>query len=249
MIHYHGTPISGGEGAQLALAKRHAMVSFAAPETLPLVAEVCQSFALDNGAFSAWKSGAAMDLEGFAAWIDVWKFHPGCDWYLITDVIDGSVADNDAMRARWWNLVGSDTFRMGVPVWHLHESLDVLRGFMAWPRVALGSSGQFATVGDASWWRRIAEAMDVVCEDGRPLVKLHGLRMLDPTVFSHLPLASADSTNVARNSGMDSAWNGPYAPRSRSMRAQILMDRIEGHASANRWCGSSGVQQNLELIG
>jgi len=73
---------------------------------------------------------------------------------------------------------------------------------------------------------------------------------LDPVIFSHLPLASADSCNVARNVGIDQAWNGPYSPRSRAMRALIMMDRIEAHASARCWSKSSGgVQHNLALIG
>ncbi len=45
----------------------------------------------------------------------------------------------------------------------------------------------------------MAQAMAQACDLGRPRVKLHGLRMLDVEVFSRLPLASADSTNVARN--------------------------------------------------
>jgi hypothetical protein len=78
---------------------------------------------------------------------------------------------------------------------------------------------------------------------------LHGLRMLDPDVFSHLPLASADSTNVSRNVGFDSRWNGPYAPTSKRIRALVMMDRVEMHACARRWCSSTGEQRNFELIG
>ena len=97
----------------------------------------------------------------------------------------------------------------------------------------------------------MAEAMDVMCDGaGIPRTKLHGLRMLDPTVFSHFPFSSADSTNVARNIGIDQAWNGPYAPKSRYMRALILMDRIESHAAAARWGGSGvGAMKNAELFG
>jgi hypothetical protein len=74
--------------------------------------------------------------------------------------------------------------------------------------------------------------------------------MLDPVLFSHLPLASADSCNVARSIGLDNAWDGPYTPRSKWARALIMMDRIEYHASARRWDGKgAGVQQNMELLG
>jgi len=119
------------------------------------------------------------------------------------------------------------------------------------PRVALGSSGAFSRIGGRKWWRRMAEIMAVACDStGRPRKKLHGLRMLDPGVFSKLPLASADSCNVARNAGIDSRWRGTYAPTSRYVRALILMDRIETHASSAYWSESViDDYQNMELFG
>lgn len=141
-------------------------------------------------------------------------------------------------------------------MWHMHEDLERLRYLIrctqarVFPAVALGSSGQWATIGTDSWWNRMAEAMEVACdEQGRPLCKLHGLRMLAPTVFSHIPLASADSCNVARNTGVDKKWTGPYSPMTAGQRALVLAERIELHASAARWSKRSGIQQNLDLIG
>jgi hypothetical protein len=168
------------------------------------------------------------------------------DWCLIPDIIDGSEDDNADLVKRWplrkeWS----------VPVWHMHESVGYLR-FLAqsFARVAIGSSGEFMTIGNPRWWSRMGEAMAAICDDGRPRVKLHGLRMLDPVVFSHLPLSSADSTNVARNIGIDKAWTGAYAPASKAVRARILIDRIESHGSASEWRHeSAGVQQNLALFG
>jgi hypothetical protein len=253
MIHYHGTRLSGDKATTIrALAGKHAMVSYADPHDLDIVAEVCQSFCFDNGAFTAWKQGKPMDIEGYAGWVEKWLKHPGFDWYCIPDVIDGTEADNTAMIAEWRSLVDHPMLVHGVPVWHMHESpVHLFRLCHAWPRVAIGSSGEFATVGNAQWWSRISEAMNAICDDeGRPMAKLHGLRMLDPTVFSHIPLASADSTNVARNIGIDSAWTGTYIPKSNEVRALIMMERIEAHCSAVRWCRkSTGVQQNMGLFG
>ena len=62
--------------------------------------------------------------------------------------------------------------------------------------------------------------------------------MLNPAIFSELPLSSADSTNVARNIGIDSAWRGTYQPRSKETRAVILTERIESHNSAQRISGA-----------
>ena len=54
MIHYHGLPITPATAAIKAVESGHAFVSFAHPEQLNVAVEVCQSFAIDNGAFSAW---------------------------------------------------------------------------------------------------------------------------------------------------------------------------------------------------
>jgi hypothetical protein len=74
--------------------------------------------------------------------------------------------------------------------------------------------------------------MRVVCNpEGFPLLKLHGLRMLNPKVFTQLPLASADSTNIGRNVGIDKKWKGTYTPSTKEMRAAVLRSRIEAHNS------------------
>ena len=235
MIHYHGTPITPEVVAAQILLRRHAMVSFAHPQQIELVADVCQSFALDNGAFSTWRSGRAItDWTSFYEWVELWRHHPGFDWFLIPDVIDGSEEENDAL------VFDAALPAHGVPVWHLHESLDRVERLIAYgfQRIAIGSSGAFAQIGTSSWWRRMAEAMSVFCDaQGRPRTRLHGLRMLDPYIFALFPFSSADSTNIARNVGLDSRWTGSYAPATRGGRGVVLADRIETASSSSRWNG------------
>lgn len=233
------------------LQRRHAMVSYAQAGHIQVIAEVCQSFTIDNGAFSAWKTGKQYDLDGYAEFISEWHQHPAFDWYIIPDVIDGTIEENRKLAATWFKTVEPKIFRKGVPVWHLHEPLEELAYMVrAYRRIAFGSSGDFAVVGNAKWWARMTEAMKIVCDkDGRPKCKLHGLRMLDPAIFSHFPFASADSTNVARNIGIDSAWKGTYIPVSRETRAHIMIERIEQHASAAKWAKSKGINRNHELFG
>lgn len=254
VIHYHGGPITPNSAALEAWRGRHAMISFAAPDQIELAAEICQSFTLDNGAFTAWRAGKEVDWNCYHIWVSKWARHPGFDFAVIPDVIDGDEGANDSLL-EWWlsaTWTGPISKYYSVPVWHLHESIERLQRLCAeYLRVALGSSGQWATPGTDGWWKRMAEAMNVACNsDGYPLAKLHGLRMLDPTIFSHLPLASADSTNIARNIGIDSKWKGTYTPNSKAVRAMVLANRIEHHASAVRWnAETAGVQQNFELIG
>lgn len=247
MIRYHGTPMTPVADMIKSFANRHAMVSYAHPEQMEICAEICWSTALDNGAFSAWENGEPYDFGGYVAWAGKWLKHPCVEWAVIPDKIDGTDADNDALLIDW-----PYPREVSVPVWHMHEGLDRLERLMAWPRIAIGSSGEFAAIGTHDWWLRMSEAMDVLCdEDGSPKVKIHGLRMLDPGVFSKLPFASADSTNVARNVGMDGRWKGhPYASKSRAVRALIMMDRIDSHATCSFWVASAiGAYQNMELFG
>ena len=248
MIHYHGGPVTPTDAAVKLWTARHACVSFAHPQQVALAFTVAQSVMLDNGAFTEWKKGGEVDAEGYRAWVREWERHPAFDFALIPDAIAGGEQENDDLLTAWRDA----GMTHGVPVWHLHESLDRLdRLATDFPRIALGSSGAFAEVGNGPWWERMAEAMGVVCdEQGRPMTRLHGLRMLSPTVFSHIPLASADSTNIARNIGIDKSWKGPYRPVSDWMRALVLAERIETHATSARWNPATrGTQHNLELIG
>lgn len=232
MIHYHGTPC-GGEREQAArfLSGRHALIPWVRPEDLATAMEVCQSFMVDNGAFSAWKSGKPIESwGGYFQWAVTASRHPGFDFAVIPDVIDGTEHENDELIAEWCAAVYRRD--IGAPVWHLHESLDRLDRLCAqWSRVCLGSSGAFAQVATRRWWERISEAMGAACDaEGRPRCKLHGLRMLDPEVFCVLPLASADSTNAVRN-GSSTGRFGMYPSPNQSTRMAVIAERIEAHQS------------------
>jgi hypothetical protein len=224
------------------LVARHALVPFPRSEDLPIVADVCQSFVFDNGAFTIWKQGGKLDVDGYIKWVEEWCRHPGFDWALIPDVIDGDEAQNDALLDQW---VASPVASYGVPVWHLHESIDRLIRLCAnWPTVAMGSSGQWATPGTDGWWDRMGAAMDSICdEQGRPPARLHGLRMMSPDIFTKLPLASVDSTNAAVNAGSLNRF-GMYQPPTTAQRAAVIADRIEHHNSAPVWMRTA---RNMDL--
>lgn len=234
MIHYHGVPIGGETDCIAAVDKGHAFLSFGCPAQIGVILSVCQSFAIDNGAFTHWKRGTPKkDWSDFYQFVDGFVNVPSFDWAIIPDVIDGSEADNDELVRQW-------PFRqsLGVPVWHYHESLKRLKRLaQEWPRVCLGSSGKYATVGTPDWWKRTHDVMEAVCDGrGQPVTKLHGLRMLNPKVFAKIPLASADSTNIGRNIGIDSHWTkGNYLPATKAGRAIVMRNRIEAYNSPQSW--------------
>ena len=231
MIHYHGGQITPDTCALRAWAARHAFISFARPEQLPLAADVCQSFALDNGAFSLWKAKKPVDWPGFYDWVANWRRHPGFDFAVVPDVIEGSEDENDDLAEQW-----PFPRHEAAVVWHTNESIERLeRLARTWPRVAIGSSGEFDAKSPKKYLARVQGAIQAICdEDGYPICKIHGLRVLNHRIFTKIPLTSADSTNVAQNIGIDSAWRGTYQPTKKDTRATILVERIESHNSAPR---------------
>lgn len=250
MIHYHGGPVTPVEAAATLWTRRHALISFAYPSQANLAFEVAQSVILDCGAFTVWRTGGEVDFGAYVDWRMQWNQHPGCDGAIIPDVIEGSASDNDRLIARWHQHASRPS--RGVPVWHMHEDVERLRYMVrcaqsnVYPAVALGSSGQWNTPGTDAWWFRMGQAMEVCCDDqGRPLCRIHGLRMLSPAIFSHLPLSSADSCNVGRNIGLDKKWTGTYSPLTKMQRALVLAERIETHGSAPRWIRGCEAQTEI----
>lgn len=247
VIHYHGLPITPDTAAVEAIQAGHAFVSFAHPGQMGLAVAACQSFALDCAAYTAWKQGTPItDWTPYYTFAEAGKRQPACDFAIIPDVIDGTEADNDVLLAEWplphW---------FGAPVWHLHESFQRLERLVdRFPRVCFGSSGDYAEIGTERWWQRMHHAMRVVCnDDGQPNCRLHGLRMLDPGVFCRFPFASADSTNIGRNIGLDSKWRGAYQPMTKGARAKVMRDRIEAFNAPPTYDMASHPQQEFGLVG
>lgn len=231
MIHYHGGPVTPETCAIKTYKARHAFISFANSHQIELAAHYCQSFALDNGAFTAWRAAGRNkpDWRDYYAFVSRWKHHPGFDFAIIPDVIDGGESENDALLDEW-----PHGMFYGVPVWHMNESDErFIRLCNSFPRVAIGSCGEYDVRRPKLAVSRMKDLIrHVTDEHGQPITKLHGLRMLNPLIFTRLPLASADSTNVARNIGIDKAWSGAYAPASKETRAAVLVERIESYNSA-----------------
>ena len=154
-MHYHGTPIT--PRAQLErMAGRCFCVSFAAPQDLATCLRIGQSVMLDNGAFSTFTRGEPFDEAGFYDWIRPVLAPP--HWAVVPDVIDGTMAQQREMVARW-------PYRrdLGAPVFHLGLPLEYLLELTAeWPRVYLGSSGEYWEVGSAKWAARMDEVFNAL---------------------------------------------------------------------------------------
>lgn len=167
-------------------------MSYAESRTLGLIHEIAEGVMLDNGAYSFWRTGKPVDWPAFYQWVEPWLDH-WTTWAVIPDVIDGDEVANDALVAEW------PFGHKGAPAWHPHESLDRLERLVSeWPLICIGGSSVYR-LGTSKWTARMAEAMDVVCDErGVPRTRLHLLRGLAYSGGPY-PLYSADSTNVQRH--------------------------------------------------
>lgn len=202
MKHYHGTPISGTKVAQAQILRnRFALIPWAAPNALKIALEVSRGVAVDNSAYTFWRTGEQPNWHDYIKWVKGFCRHPRFEYAMIPDVIDGTEQDN-ADLIKMWEKAAYHPIRIhGCPVWHLHESLDRLERLVRfWSIVALGSSGEYATPGTEAWRARMDEAFTVICdENGYPKTRIWGLRMLSADIVSAYPFYACDSTNVAQN--------------------------------------------------
>lgn len=191
MIHYHGTPITP-MAALYELAGRHFCVSFARGEQVARVHEIGQGVMLDNGAFSAFTRGHKPDWPGYYAWCDRWLDYP-TTWAVIPDVIDAGSQEQDALLREWPH------GEKGAPVWHMDEPIDrLLRLIDEWPRVCVGSTGEYWRVLSDAWTARMDAAWGAIAAAHARTPTLHMLRGMQLS-GREWPFASVDSTDIAQN--------------------------------------------------
>lgn len=148
---------------------------------------------LDNGAYSAWRSGQPVkDWKPYYDWCDQWLDHP-TTWAVMPDLITGDEEENSRLNRAW------PFHERGAPVWHMHESIGRLRGLLwSFPRVCIGSSGDYATLLSPSWQRRMDEIWREIGRDFKRTPNVHMLRGMQ-LIRERWPFASVDSTDIGRN--------------------------------------------------
>jgi hypothetical protein len=171
---------------------RHFCVSFADHRDLETCLEIGQSLMMDNGAFTAFTKGKPMDKPRFYAWCEEYLCHP--NWAVIPDVIGGTVEQQREHMSDW-----PFPKELSAPVWHLNLSLEWLQELTdTYGRVCIGSSGEFWQIGTRKWEQRMEQAFEMLTKTRRHLPWIHGMRMLGQS-GGKWPLASADSSNIARH--------------------------------------------------
>jgi hypothetical protein len=190
-ICYHGTPITPN-ATLLTLAGKHFCVSHMRPDQVAVCHQIGQSVMLDNGAFSKWKSGKAVNWPAYYEWCDKWLDYP-TTWAVIPDEIEAGSQEQDALIREWPH---GDR---GAPVWHMDEPLDrALRLADEWPRICFGANGEFSTIPGPAFTARMDAVWNELAKRHRRTPNIHMLRGMQLTKFPW-PFASVDSTDVAQN--------------------------------------------------
>lgn len=216
-VYFHGTPITP-RAELLRLAGRSFCVSFAHPHDADTCLSIGQMVMFDNGAFSAFTRGHRIDEAALYRWIEMRLCHP--HKAVILDVINGDVDQQRQALARW-------PFRLELswPVWHLDKPIDYLLELAdMYGSVCFGSAGSYWNIGSERWVRRMDEAFETLMKRG-PLPWVHGLRM--SAQAGNWPLASVDSTNIARN------HNGSQVAPAKDVVA--MAQRIERVHAPRNW--------------
>jgi len=190
-ICYHGTPITPN-AVLLTLAGKHFCVSHMRPDQVAVCHQIGQSVMLDNGAFSKWKSGKAVNWPAYYEWCDKWLDYP-TTWAVIPDEIEAGSQEQDALIREWPH---GDR---GAPVWHMDEPLDrALRLADEWPRICFGANGEYSTIPGPAFTARMDAVWNELAKRHRRTPNVHMLRGMQLTKFPW-PFASVDSTDVAQS--------------------------------------------------
>lgn len=192
-LHYHGLPLTPAP-MLLDLSGRHVCISFATQVKgqVDIALRRMQSVMFDNGAFSIYRKGGQLDPNAYYRWLEPMLGHP--HWAVVPDIIGGDVAQQRSLLRTW-----PFPKELGAPVWHLGLPFDYLLELAdEWPKVCLGSSGDYWQVGGPAWSKRMDEAVETIASKRRYAPWLHGLRMM-AQAGKRWPLASVDSVNIARN--------------------------------------------------
>jgi len=195
MIKYYGTPITPYSVFDKYMMDRNVCISFLNPGNLKRAKDICNRIIIDNGAYTFFRKRIKPNWNKFYNFID--KHYKDIDSFFIPDSIDGTETDNN----RLINEVPEILFEKAIPVYHLHESTERLGELMSkFDYIALGSSGDYWKIGSDKWHFRMNELMKIICNShGRPKVKIHMLRCLNPNIFNIYPFYSGDSTGFAQN--------------------------------------------------
>lgn len=257
--HFHALPITPNSELYTC-AGRNFLVSYgtSAKSQAAIAESIAQQIRWDNGAFSRYRKlvkwikaqreagvhisadeehellNAPQDWSGFYKWVDE-KLDRPTSFAIIPDVIDGASQLQDALLKEW------PFGERGMPVFHIHHNHErLLRLLDEWPRVAIGSAGEFWQVLSEPWCRRMDFLFnEVEHRHGRRTPYTHMLRGMQLVLAPHpYPFAAVDGSDAGQNhnrpqniaADMIARWDAAQCP-ARWVRRELQRSLFEGVAA------------------
>lgn len=194
MLKVHVTPLTPAATFEKYLKGHNVLINWLRPDDLKRANKVCNKIFIDNGAYTFWRKKLTPDYSKFYKWLETKTF----DHFFIPDDLNGSEEINDLFLKQV-----PEVFKpKAIAVFHINQSLERLKRLVSsYDYIAIGGfTGIYSNIGSPVWFARMDQIMKILCDkDGKPLVKIHALKCLNPKVFIYFPFTSADSSNLARN--------------------------------------------------
>lgn len=193
----------------------------------PLVSPKAQALAdagfqlfLDSGAYSAFNSGATIDLEEFTDYVNETQAMWSCIASL--DVIGDAAASwrNFELMRR----AGCDV----IPVYHYGEPVEFLERMVAECKyIGIGGVAQVGVGEPLFDWLDHCFRTYICDADGRPKVKVHGFAVTSPQAIRLYPWYSVDSTSWAVGK-----WGKvPFRKNGRLLQVQVSRGGLPDYQS------------------
>jgi len=216
-IYFTGAPIAVADYLSL-LSGRAVMFSYLARRRRAW-ADLSRfsGVALDSGAYSVWRRGAAVDIGEYADYCA--SMSDSVDWYANLDAITD-------WRASLRNLSALERRGLSpLPVFHLGEPLSLLDDLVSgYDHVGIGRG---PGIGFLGMWRLLETIFDRYSDSrGRPLLRFHGFRMTERRLIARFPFDSVDSTTWISGAAYDELPTDSGRARGFSFLSPSLKSRI-----------------------
>lgn len=200
-ICYIGTPVTP-EPMLWTLAGRAFCLTYYNRRTfsLPKMQMLSSQMMIDWGGYPAWMAGEVLDFpyrSAYFAWVDPLLDDPNT-WAVIPDIIGSGTQELDALILEWPH--GRER---GAPVYHLDAGMmqhpdRMLRLLDEFPRVCIGWEEKDLPILGEDHQRCMDHLWNEIAKRHKRTPVVHHFRGTQ-MAGERWPLASVDSTNIARN--------------------------------------------------
>lgn len=216
-LYFTGAPLATADYLALMTGRRVMYSYLARKRSAWADLSLFSGVALDSGAYSVWRRGAAVDIGAYADYCA--EVSDRVDWYASLDAITD-------WRAGLANLAALEKRGLSpLPVFHLGEPWGLLDDLVSgYDHIGIGRGPRISF---ARMWRLLECVFDRYSDaDGLPLCRFHGFRMTERRLIARFPFDSVDSTTWISGSAYDELPTDAGRARGFSFLSDVSKARI-----------------------